>query len=59
MPKDEYQKEMIQNIAVIRNLLILLLEKFNVKKEDIAKTINVTPGRLSQILNPKKYKNNL
>lgn len=56
MSKDEYQKETIQNLIIIRNLLILLLEKFDVKKEDIAKTIGVTPGRLSQILNPKKYK---
>ncbi len=57
MPKVEYQKEMIQNITIIRNLLILLLEKFEVKRIEIAEMLGVTPGQLSKILNPKKYKN--
>jgi plasmid maintenance system antidote protein VapI len=45
-----------QDIAIMKMLMILLVNKMGVKQNAIAKALDITEGRLSQILNPKKYK---
>ncbi len=51
------EKEGWENdLEVIKMLLILLVSKSGVEQKDIAKTMGISRGRLSQILNPKKYK---
>lgn len=54
MAKNE--KELLEDIQDIKKLLILLVAKSGVEKKDIAKSMGITKGRLSQILDPKKYK---
>ncbi len=44
------------DLEVIKTLLILLVSKSGVEQKDIAKAMGISEGRLSQILNPKKYK---
>ena len=53
--KTSEHKDIIENLEMIRNLLVLLLENSGVKMGNIAKVFGISPGRLSQILNPKKY----
>jgi len=55
MKKDNKQ-ELADNINMIKMLLVLLVDKLGVDKRDIAKALGITQGRLSQLLNPKKYK---
>jgi len=55
MAQDE-KKELFENLNTIKMLLVLLVDKLGVDKRDIAKTLGITQGRLSQLLNPKKYK---
>ena len=45
-----------EDIEVLKMLMILLVNKMGVDQKDIAKALGISEGRLSQILNPKKYK---
>lgn len=40
----------------IRNLLVLVLMRLEVKGGEIAKAVGISKGRLSQMLNPGKYR---
>jgi plasmid maintenance system antidote protein VapI len=51
MAKKDWEKD----IAIMKMLMILLANKMGVKQNAIAKTLGITEGRLSQLLNPKKY----
>lgn len=53
---DKQFEELKKEIQINNKLLILLLRKFEVRDNVIAKALNVTPGRLSQIL-PLNNKN--
>jgi plasmid maintenance system antidote protein VapI len=53
---EDNKKELVDNINMIKMLLVLLVDKLGVDKRDIAKALGISPGRLSQLLNPKKYK---
>ncbi|MHC4159419.1 MAG: hypothetical protein ACYSSO_10120 [Planctomycetota bacterium] len=44
------------DIELIKILLILLVNKLGLGQKDIAKAMGISEGRLSQILNPNKYK---
>jgi DNA-directed RNA polymerase specialized sigma24 family protein len=50
------EERLLESMDIIKRLLILLVDKFGVEKSDIAKALGISQGRLSQILNPKKYK---
>jgi DNA-directed RNA polymerase specialized sigma24 family protein len=50
------EERLLESMDMIKRLLILLVDKFGVEKSDIAKALGISQGRLSQILNPKKYK---
>ena len=54
--KEDSKKEWENGIEVIKMLLILLVNKLGVEKKDVAKIMGISVGRLSPILNPKKYK---
>lgn len=56
MPEDESKKDLKYNIEMIKTLLILLVNKLGVEKIDIAKSMGISKGELSKMLNPKKYK---
>ncbi len=43
-------------LSAIKKLLILLLQHYDVKGENIAKALGVTKGRVSQMSSTKKYK---
>ncbi len=50
-PREQWQSD----LEIIKILLILMTNKCGVNKKDIAQAIGISKGRLSQILNPKKY----
>ena len=52
----ENRKEILDNLQMIKILLVLLVDKLGVDKKDIAKALGISQGRLSQLLHPKKYK---
>jgi uncharacterized membrane protein len=54
--KDDVKKDWEQDIDILKILMILLVNKMGVEQKDIAKSLGISNGRLSQILNPKKYK---
>lgn len=54
---NEQNSQLEDNIECIKLLLVLLANKLGVEKKEIAKALGVSAGRISQILNPKKYKN--
>lgn len=54
--KGDTKEDWKQDIEILKMLMIMLVNKMGVEKKDIAKTLGVSEGRLSQILNPKKYK---
>ncbi|MDO8740355.1 MAG: hypothetical protein Q7J54_02135 [Candidatus Woesearchaeota archaeon] len=54
---DEKQfKKLSSDLDAIKKLLVLLLKKYEVKGDLIAKALGVSEGRLSQIFPQKKYK---
>jgi hypothetical protein len=53
--RDNPKKSLEHNIEIIKTLLILLVNKMGVEKQTIAKAIGFSGGRISQILDPKKY----
>lgn len=54
--KSNVQEDWKKDIEVLKMLMILLVSKMGVEQKDIAKTLGISEGRLSQILNPAKYK---
>jgi uncharacterized membrane protein len=54
--KGDEKKDWEQDIAHLKILMIMLANKMGVEQKDIAKSLGISEGRLSQILNPKKYK---
>ena len=54
--KSDVREDWKQDIEILKMLMILLVNKMGVDQKDIAKTLGISEGRLSQILNPKKYK---
>jgi len=51
------EKEAWENdLEVIKMLLILLVSKSGVEQKEIAKTMGISEGTLSKMLNPSKYK---
>ena len=54
--QQDINSDLAQDVKVMKKLLILLANKLGVEKKDIAKSMGISAGRLSQILNPKKYK---
>ena len=55
-PKQSQQdlnSDLAQDVKIMKNLLILLVNKLGVEKRDIAKSMGISAGRLSQILNTK------
>jgi len=54
--KADVKKDWEEDISILKMLMILLVNKMGVEQKDIAKTLGLSEGRLSQILNPKKYK---
>lgn len=55
MEEKEIEK-LRKELEAIKKLLVLLLKKFEVKGDLIAKAIGISEGRLSQIFPQKKYK---
>ncbi|MGD2072752.1 MAG: hypothetical protein PVG65_04615 [Candidatus Thorarchaeota archaeon] len=49
-------KKLMEELGAIKNLLVLNLQKSEVKGELIAKALGISQGRLSQMLAIKKYK---
>ena len=54
--KSDGKKDWEQDITYLKMLMILLVNKMGVEQKDIAKALGISEGRLSQIINPKKYK---
>ncbi len=54
--KSDVKEGWKEDIEVLKMLMILLVNKMGVGQKDIAKALGISEGRLSQILNPKKYK---
>jgi uncharacterized membrane protein len=54
--KDDVKKDWERDIDILKILMILLVNKMGVEQKDIAKSLGISEGRLSKILNPKKYK---
>ena len=54
--ESEDAQALLKDIETIKLLLVLLVNKLGVQKNEIAKTMGISEGRLSQILNPAKYK---
>jgi predicted transcriptional regulator len=54
--QNEERRVLLKDIETIKLLLVILVHKLGVSKNEIAKTMGISPGRLSQILDPKKYK---
>ena len=54
--KSNVKEDWKQDIEILKMLMILLVNKMGVGHKDIAKALGISEGRLSQILNPKKYK---
>ena len=50
--KEDWEKD----IEILKMLMILLVNKMGVERKDITKALGISDGRLSQILNAKKYK---
>ena len=50
-------KKISEQLESIKILLVLLLQKNDVKGASIAKALGISPGRLSQLLSQTKYKN--
>lgn len=48
-------KELLEQVNTIRNLIVLLLIRLEVKGGEIAKVLGVSQGQLSKMLHPKKY----
>ena len=57
MLTDKEKEDLLNNIDILKRLIILLLIKQDVDQKDIAKALGITPGTLSKILNPGKYRN--
>jgi len=55
MENKQFNK-IIDELRSIKNLLVLDLQKSEVKGEQIAKALGISQGRLSQMLAIKKYK---
>ncbi|MEO8514050.1 MAG: hypothetical protein ABI543_10850 [Ignavibacteria bacterium] len=55
MNEKEFHK-LSTDLDELKRLLILLLQKFEITGVDIAKTLGITKGQLSKIMDPKKYK---
>ena len=49
-------KKLMEELKAIKNLLVLSLQKTEVKGELIANALGISTGRLSQLLATKKYK---
>jgi len=45
--------EELEELRNIKKLLILLLKANDVDQREVAKVLGVTPGRVSQLMNPK------
>jgi DNA-directed RNA polymerase specialized sigma subunit len=45
--------EELEELRSIKKLLILLLKANDVDQNDVARVLGITPGRVSQLLNPK------
>lgn len=56
MTEEKIKKRLENNVELIKMLLILLVNKLGVEKIDIAKSMGISKGELSKMLNPKKYK---
>jgi uncharacterized membrane protein len=54
--KNEAKEDWKEDIEILKMLMILLVNKMGVEQKDIAKALGISEGRLSQILNPAKYK---
>ncbi len=54
--RDELNTTCENDVCTIKMLLVLLVNKMGVDRKDIATALGVSQGRLSQLLNPKKYK---
>lgn len=54
--REDSKKAWENDISTIKMLLVLLVNKMGVNKTDIARTLGISEGRLSQLLNPRKYK---
>lgn len=54
--KGSAKQDWEEDIAILKMLMILLVNKMGVDQKEIAKALGISEGRLSQILNPKKYK---
>jgi uncharacterized membrane protein len=53
--KSNLKEDWKVDIEVLKMLMILLVNKMGVDQKEIAKALGISEGRLSQILNPKKY----
>lgn len=53
---EKTSKELQESIETTNLLLALLLKKMDVAGKDIAAAMNISEGRLSQLLNSKKYR---
>lgn len=53
---EEKHDELMDSLDMIKNLLILLLDKFEVKRDKIAEAMGISEASLTRMLKPKKYK---
>jgi DNA-directed RNA polymerase specialized sigma subunit len=53
---DKKLDQILNELGAIKKLFILLLQKQEVKVENIAKALGVSEGRVSQMAPTKKYK---
>lgn len=49
-------KEILERLEDLKNLFIIFLQSLEVSNKDIAKALGVSSGRVSQIVNRRKYK---
>ncbi len=54
--EDKEIEKIRKELEAIKKLLVLLLKKFEVKGDSIAKAMGISEARLSQIIPQKKYK---
>jgi len=53
--EDKQFKELKEEVVAIKRLIVLALQKSDIKGSLIAKSLGVSPGELSKMMDAKKY----
>jgi DNA-binding Xre family transcriptional regulator len=53
---EKFLQKVSNDLDILKNFLVLLLRHQGVTNKDIADSLGISEGRLSQLMNPGKYK---